>query len=95
MLSSLLEIRTERAFGGRAYRLYYKTKFSFTFQIFCAFKNFCGSVLVNQPTVHSGSRHNLKIYCFFISAVKTRPRQSVPNSGFHLVGPGLILVNPV
>ena len=22
----------------------------------------------------------------------TRPRQSVPNSGFHLVGPGLILV---
>ena len=25
----------------------------------------------------------------------TRPRQSVPNSGFHLVGPGLILVNLV
>ena len=28
-------------------------------------------------------------------ATKTRPRQSVPNSGFHLVGPGLILVNLV
>ena len=26
---------------------------------------------------------------------RTRPRQSVPNSGFHLVGPGLILVNLV
>ena len=27
------------------------------------------------------------------SVQETRPRQSVPNSGFHLVGPGLILVN--
>ena len=27
--------------------------------------------------------------------INTRPRQSVPNSGFHLVGPGLILVNLV
>ena len=27
--------------------------------------------------------------------IKTRPWQSVPNSGFHLVGPGLILVNLV
>ena len=31
----------------------------------------------------------------FKSNKKTRPRQSVPNSGFHLVGPGLILVNLV
>ena len=30
-----------------------------------------------------------------LSAIGTRPRQSVPNSGFHLVGPGLILGNLV
>ena len=30
-----------------------------------------------------------------LKQIKTRPRQSVPNSGFHLVGPGLILVNLV
>ena len=31
----------------------------------------------------------------FRTPYKTRPRQSVPNSVFYLVGPGLILVNLV
>ena len=38
-----------------------------------------------------------KLYRFKITGKipLTRPRQSVPNPGFHLVGPGLILVDLV
>ena len=48
--------------------------------------------------IPQGSKQNnvpLKIMPYKPNVLKTRPRQSVPNSGFHLVGPGLILVNHV
>ena len=43
-----------------------------------------------ECTLHYQVQHGI-----VLNLKGTRPRQSVPNSGFHLVGPGLILVNLV